>query len=75
MRVKLNVVETYRVDSDTEATEFIDECKQKAKDGGYEISAYSSNAKEEKAKGQVVDCGYEVKVTKHFNNFWTDGAF
>jgi hypothetical protein len=75
MRVKLDVVETYRVDSDAEAVEFIDECKEKAKQGGYEISAYSSLYKEKKAKGQVVDCGYIVKITKHYSNFWVDGAF
>ena len=42
---------------------------------GYELKSYSSNKKVKKAKGEVVDEAYLVKVEKAYSNFWMDGAF
>ena len=40
-----------------------------------EAGLMPSAKKEKKAKGAVVDEGYEVTLIKHFSDFWYDGAF
>ena len=61
----LSVQETYRADTETEATALIEEAKQ---DNTYILSKYTSEHKEVKAKGEVVDEYYKVTLTKLFNN-------
>ena len=34
----------------------------------FELGKYSSEYKEVKAKGEVVDSFYKISLTKHFNN-------
>lgn len=72
MRTLLNTVETFRVDTEEEAKELIEEMKEKAVDGGYIVTNYSSTYKEKKAKGEVIADGYQVKVTKQYHPFWFD---
>ena len=61
----VSTVETYRVDTDEEAKALIEEAKQSAM---FELGKYSSEYKEVKAKGEVVDSFYKISLTKHFNN-------
>ena len=82
MAVKINVVESYRIDSEDEVDSFINKVKEEANFTcdicsirGYELKSYSSNKKVKKAKGEVVDEAYLVKVEKAYSNFWMDGAF
>lgn len=75
MAVKINVVESYRIDSEDEVDSFINKVKEEAMSKGYELKSYSSNKKVKKAKGEVVDEAYLVKVEKAYSNFWMDGAF
>lgn len=72
MRTLLKTVETFRVDSEAEAKELIEEMKENASEEDYSVTNYSSTYKEKKKKGEVVDSGYEVKITKAFNNFWPE---
>lgn len=65
MKYLISVVETYRVDNEKEATAAIEEAK---KDTTYVLSKYTSEHKEVKAKGEVVDEYYKVTLTKLFNN-------
>lgn len=65
MKYLVSVVETYRVDNEKEATTAIEEAK---KDTTYVLSKYTSEHKEVKAKGEVVDEYYKVTLTKLFNN-------
>ena len=65
MKYLVSVVETYRVDNETEAAAAIEEAK---KDSTYTLSKYTSEHKEVKAKGEIVDEYYKVTLTKLFNN-------
>lgn len=57
-------VETYRVDSEEEAKDFIEKNK---KANEYTLTKYASEHKEKKAKGEVVDEWIRVTLTKVFN--------
>ena len=61
----VSTVETYRVDTDEEAKALIEDAKQSAM---FELGKYSSEYKEVKAKGEVIDSFYKISLTKHFNN-------
>ena len=65
MKYLVSVIETYRVDNEKEAAVAIEEAK---KDTTYVLSKYTSEHKEVKAKGEVVDEYYKVTLTKLFNN-------
>ncbi len=70
MRTLLNTVETFRVDTEEEAKELIEEMKEQAGEGGYIVTNYSSTYKEKKSKGEVIADGFSVKVTKQFHPLW-----
>lgn len=55
--------EIYRIDSESEANNFIDQQKKK-----YEVSKYSSELKERKIKGEVADSWYRVTIVKTYND-------
>lgn len=57
-------VETFRVDTESEAKAFIEEQK---KNPEYTLTKYSSEYKERKAKGEVIDCWWRVTLTKDYN--------
>ena len=75
MKVKLNVVESYRVDTQSEADAAIEEARSEAMTKGYDVTGNKMSYKAKKSKGQVVDEGWEVTITKHVNDFGQDGAF
>ena len=58
-------IETYRVGSESEAKQFIEEQKQSDE---YVLTRYSSEYKERKSKGEVVDSWYRVTLTKDVND-------
>lgn len=60
-----NTVETYRVDTETEATAMIEAAK---KDNHYILAKYSCIYKERKEKKEVVDSWYRVSLYKEFND-------
>ena len=60
----INTTEVYRVNTEKEATELIDNAKQ---DKQYELAKYSSVKKEQKQKGEVIDEWYQVTLVKKFN--------
>lgn len=66
MKTLLNVVETYRADTEEEAKALIEEAKQ---DSSFELSKYSSEYKEKKSKGASA---YMIKLTKNYESFWYD---
>lgn len=61
----INTVETYRVDSEAEAVAAIDAAK---KDKNFILSKYTTEYKEVKAKGEVIDTYYKVTLTKKFTD-------
>jgi hypothetical protein len=58
-----NVVETYRVDTEDQVLRMIEEAKQ---DNRFTLVKHTSQYKEKKAKGEVIDQWYKVSLTKQF---------
>lgn len=56
---KIEIKETYRIDTEENVKSFIEECKDEAAAGGYILSAYTSSLKEKKSKGEVIDLGFQ----------------
>lgn len=65
MRYLIQTQEVYRADTDVEAQGLITEAKQA---GEYELAKYSSEKKEVKAKGEIIDEFYKVTLTKLFTD-------
>lgn len=65
MKYLCEVTEKYRIDSENEAKAFIEEQKKENK---YALKKYSSELKERKAKGEIVDSWYQVVLVKSFND-------
>lgn len=61
----VSTTETYRVDTESEATKAIEEAKQ---DGSYVLGKYTSEHKERKSKGEVIDEYWKLTLTKLFND-------
>ena len=61
----VSTTETYRVDTENEATKAIEEAKQ---DGSYVLGKYTSEHKERKSKGEVIDEYWKLTLTKLFND-------
>ena len=70
MKVINQITEVYRVDTEEEVRAFNEELKAEALDEGYILKSYSYTLKEKKAKGEIVDSAYQVKVIKEFSSFW-----
>ena len=65
MRYLIQTVETYRADTEAEAQAIIAEAKQA---GEYTLTKYTSEKKEVKAKGEIIDEFYKVSLTKVFTS-------
>ena len=65
MKYLCEVTEKYRIDSENEAKVFIEEQK---KENRYALKKYSSELKERKQKGEIVDSWYQVVLVKSFND-------
>ena len=65
MAYLISTVETYRVDSESEAAKLIEEAKQSHQ---FTLSKYSSVYKERKQKGEVIDAWHRVSLTKTFDD-------
>lgn len=61
----ISTVETYRVGTEEEATRAIEEAKN---DHSYILGKYTSEHKERKLKGEVVDEYWKLSLTKLFND-------
>lgn len=68
MRTLLSTTEIYRVNTEDEVSDLIEEMKANAVD--YILVTHSSKLKEKKKKGIVIDAGYEVKIGKVYEKFW-----
>ena len=61
----VSTVETYRVDTERESAEAIEEAK---KDTTYTLGKYTNEHKERKSKGEVIDEYWKLTLTKLFND-------
>lgn len=65
MKYLCEVTEKYRIDSENEAKAFIEEQK---KENRYALKKYSSELKERKSKGEIIDEYFQVTLVKSFND-------
>lgn len=65
MKYLISTVETYRVDTESEATQLIAEAKS---DNKFTLSKYNCERKDIKEKGDIVGEYYKVSLTKVFND-------
>lgn len=65
MKYLTKVTEEYRVSSEEEATNLIEEAK---KSSIYNLNKYTSQHKERKQKGEVIDSWWKVTLTKEFTD-------
>lgn len=61
----VSTIETYRVDNESEAARVIEEAKES---DCYILGKYSSEHKERKSKGEIIDEYYKITLTKLFND-------
>lgn len=66
----IQTTEVYRADTEIEAQEIIGAAKAAAE---YTLTKYSSEKKEVKAKGEVVDEYYKISLTKAFTDIKDPG--
>lgn len=64
MKYLIQTVEAYRVDSESEAEQLIQEAK---KDTKFDLLKSSTEKKDVKAKGEIIDTYYKVQLNKGFN--------
>lgn len=69
MRI-LKVTEEYRAETEQEVKEMNEDFKAKATAQGFVLNSFSYTKKEKKSKGEVIDDGYLVKVTKIYGGMW-----
>ena len=67
-----STVEVYRVDSEAEVKKVIEEAK---KDKTFSLTKYTSEYKERKQKGEVIDSYFKVTLTKLFNDIKEPDTF
>ncbi len=72
MRI-LKQTEEYRADSEEEAIAVIESYKKDAEEKGYILGASGYTYKTKKAKGEIIDEAWVVKVTKILGGVWDDG--
>lgn len=62
----------YRADSEQEAKTLIEKYKEKAEQEEFILSAAGYVYKTKKAKGEVIDEAYVVKLVQQFGGVWDD---
>lgn len=65
MKYLISTVETYRVDTESEATQLINNSKAANE---YTLSKYNCERKDIKEKGEIIGEYYKVSLTKVFND-------
>ena len=68
MRMLMKTTEVYRVDTEEEAMEMIQEAKDKQIANNYTLSKSSYVLKTKKAKGEIIDQYYIVSTERTFND-------
>lgn len=60
----------YRVDSENEAKEVMEQFRSEAAANGYTLTSCGYTKKEKTQKGEVIDYGFHIKVVKTYSSFW-----
>ena len=65
MKYLITTTEVYRVDTEEQVKQIIEEAKT---DNHFIVTKYTSQYKERKQKGEVIDFWWKVTLVKSFNN-------
>ena len=65
MKFLISTTEVHRVDTENEAVMLIEDAKE---DDNFILTKYSTEHKEKKAKGEIVEEYYKVTLTKSFTD-------
>lgn len=68
----LKQTEEYRTDSEEEAIHVIESYKKDAEEKGYILGASGYTYKTKKAKGEIIDEAWVVKITKVIGGVWDE---
>jgi len=68
----LKQTEEYRTDSEEEAIRVIESYKKDAEEKGYILGASGYTYKTKKAKGEIIDEAWVVKITKVIGGVWDE---
>lgn len=64
MKYLIKTKETYRIDSENEVKNYLEELRQDAR---FTVDSYTSKKKQTKKKGEIIDEYILFSVTKNFN--------
>lgn len=67
---ELKETKEYRADTESEAKSIMEKVRDNAKTEGYTVGAAGYTFKQRKAKGEVIDEAYVVKITKVYGGVW-----
>ena len=65
MAYLIKTTDVYRVETEEQAKNFIEEQKQ---NDAYEITKYATERKDRKVKGEIVESYFQTTITKVFND-------
>ncbi len=68
MRILTKTTEVYKVDTEEEAVQMIQEAKDNQARSNYTLTKSSYVMKTKKAKGEIIDLFYLVSIDKAFND-------
>ena len=68
----LKQTEEYRTDSEEEAIRVIESYKKDAEEKGYILGASGYTYKTKKAKGEIIDKAWVIKITKVIGGVWDE---
>ena len=63
--IKIKFTDEIRVETEEEVKAIVEKCQK-----DYNVIKWSSDYKTKKAKGEIIDEGYLVKITCQLANFW-----
>ena len=66
----LKVTAEYRAESEEEAKQMNEDFKKESVEKGYILNSFAYTKKEKKAKGEIIDDCYLVKVVKVYGGVW-----
>ena len=72
MAYLLKQTDEIKANSEDEAKAIMEDFRQKAKEKGYTISASGYTYKTKKAKGEIIDEAWVVKIVKQISGVWDE---
>lgn len=72
MRILKETIE-FRVDTEEEAKNEMENEREQARKSGYIISKAGYTYKEKKSKGDIIDKAYVVTIVKTYGGVWDEG--